>query len=119
MFSFDVVRPPSTEALLVYGLAAWRSRGQMLHLRGCRREPGCHRQLPAARRAQAPHENLGSCKREITASHWDGWKEGSFPKLQLAGRLAGEGEGKSAFLLPQSPKKYTQCRSGYEYAFTS
>lgn len=69
----------------------------MVHLRGCRREPGCHRQLPAARRAQAPDENLGNCKREITASLWDGQKEGSFPKLQLAGRLAGREKEKVLF----------------------
>lgn len=45
MLSFDLVRPPSTEVLLVYGLAAWRKRGQMVHFRVWRRVPGCHRQL--------------------------------------------------------------------------
>lgn len=39
MVSFDLVRPPSMEVLLVYGLAAWRNRGQMVPFRPWRRVP--------------------------------------------------------------------------------
>lgn len=41
MFSFDLVSSPSMEAQLVYGLAGWRNKGQVVDLRGWRRVPGC------------------------------------------------------------------------------
>lgn len=41
----------------------------------------------------AQYESSGNCKREIIASLWDG----SFPKLQLATRLAGERRRKKCF----------------------
>lgn len=54
----------------------------------CISDPGEECLLPqavnvqlAGHRAAARYENLGNHKREIIASQWDGWKDGSFPKL--------------------------------------
>lgn len=97
MFSFDLVRPPSTEVVLVYGLAAGGTEAKWAIL-----EPG--EEVPQAvtvqltgHRAAAQYENPGNCKRGIIASQWDGCKESSLPKLQLASRLAGEGRRKKCF----------------------
>jgi len=41
MFSFAILEAASTAVLLVYGLAAWRKRGQIVHFRHWSSMPCC------------------------------------------------------------------------------